>query len=219
MFYFRIDRIRIFDNRERGFLFFKRDLAEIKLLSFITTGDTAFPDLDPFLRETDPDKKKKLAAAMVKQVVSNRILATIDNVKDNQTITFGDTGYVVYQADKIPQDFNWCLVALEDDGDVRDLGSSVNTVLQNPGFDDFSANLGQILAKAPNPGFTAGMEIAKFVAGAVAAKLRSSKDDLAGLLYMSLNRREHYPHAQRKKDDVADLTGNMLVDYSLFGFE
>jgi len=219
MFYFRIDKVRILDNRENGFLFFSRDLAEIKLVSFITTGDTAFPDLDPFLAETDPEKKKKLAAAMVTQVVSNRNLATIDNVKDDQRITFGDTGYVVFQADRIPQDFNWCFVALEDDGDVRDVGASIDEVLQNPGFDAFTANLAVLVGAAANPGFAAGVVVSKFVAGVVADNLKKKKDDLAGLLYMSLNRREHYPHGERKRDDVGDLTGNMFVDYSLFGFE
>lgn len=219
MFYFRINKVRIIDNRERGFLFFRRDLAEIKLVSFITTGDTSFPDLDPFLTETDPEKKKQLAAAMVAQVVSNRILATIDNVKDDQTISFGDTGYVVFQANTIPQDFNWCFVALEDDDDIRDVGSSIDEVLQNPGFDAFASNLAVLVGAATNPAFTAGVVVAKFVAEVVADNLKKKKDDLAGLLYMSLNRREHYLHGKRSRDDVADLTGNMFVDYSLFGFE
>lgn len=219
MFYFRINKVRIIDNRESGFLFFKRDLAEIKLVSFITTGNTSFPDLDPFLKETDPAKKKQLAAAMVAQVVNNRILATVDKVKDDQTITFGDTGYVVFQTDRIPLDFNWCLVALEDDGDVRNVGSSIDEVIKNPDFDSFASNLAVLVGAVTNPAFTAGVAIAKFVAEIVANNLRKNKDDLAGLLYMSLNRPEHYPHGERKRDEVADLTGNMLVDYSLFGFD
>lgn len=219
MFYFRVNKVRIIDNRESGFLFFKRDLAEIKMVSFITTGDTSFPDLDAFVKETDPARKKEIAAAIVAQVVSNRILATIENVKDNQDITFGDTGYVLFQADAIPTDFNWCLMALEDDGDVRDVGSTVQEVLQAPGFDGFVTQLALLVGAAANPGFTAGVAIAKYVAGVVADSLKQKKDDLAGLLYMSLNRREHYPHGERKRDQVPDLTGNMLVDYSLFGYE
>lgn len=219
MFYFRINKVRIIDNRESGFLFFKRDLGEVKLVSLITTSDISFPDIDPFLNETDPEKKKQAAAAMVAQVVSNRILATIDHVKDGQTITFGDTGYVVFQADAIPMDFNWCLIAVEDDGDVRDVGSSTDEVLQNPGFDNFATNLAVLAGAAANPAFAAGVAVAKFVAEIVADNLKKNKDDLAGLLYMSLNRREHYLHGKRDRDHVADLTGNMIIDYSLFGFE
>jgi hypothetical protein len=219
MFYFRLDKVRIFDNREAGFLFFKRNLAEIKFVSFITTGDTSFPDLDAFIAETDPDKRAQLAAKMVAQVVSNRILSTIDNVKDNQDITFGDTGYVLFQTQDIPQDFNWCLLALEDDGDLRELGVSIDSILSDEGFPGFSLRLAQVVGAASNPAFAAGIEIAKFVAGTIAERLRAGKNDLVGLLYMSLNRREHYPHGMRKRDKVPDLTGNMLVDYSLFGFE
>lgn len=218
MFYFRINKVHFIDNRETGFLFFRRDLAEIKLVSFITTGDSSFPDLDPLLKATTPEEQRQLAATMVAQVVSNRILATISKVKDNQTITFGDTGYVVFQQKAIPTDFNWCLLAVEDDGDVRKVGTSIAEVFEIPGFDGFAKNLAVLVGKASNPGFAAGMAIVKFVSEVVANNLKKNKDDLAGLLYMSLNNKEHYPHGERKKDDVSDLTGNMFIDYSLFGF-
>jgi hypothetical protein len=29
----------------------------------------------------------------------------------------------------------------------------------------------------------------------------------------------HYPHGARDRQDTADTTGNILVDYTLFGFE
>jgi hypothetical protein len=61
------------------------------------------------------------------------------------------------------------------------------------------------------------------VGGAVAIsllrrKLRANKDDLAGYWQVSLNRREHYLHGARDRQDVYDTTGNILVDYTLFGF-
>ena len=51
MFYFRINRLRIEDNREHPhfldpFNLFDTDRAEVKLCSFVTTGDVALPDLD-----------------------------------------------------------------------------------------------------------------------------------------------------------------------------
>ena len=36
---------------------------------------------------------------------------------------------------------------------------------------------------------------------------------------MSLNRWEHYPNGERNSEGVPDLTGNMLIDYSIFGFD
>ncbi|MDR1121799.1 MAG: hypothetical protein LBM08_12890 [Dysgonamonadaceae bacterium] len=35
----------------------------------------------------------------------------------------------------------------------------------------------------------------------------------------ALDRAEHYPHGLRDRQDVADTTGNLLVDYTLFGIE
>jgi hypothetical protein len=43
------------------------------------------------------------------------------------------------------------------------------------------------------------------------------KDDLAGYWQVLLNRTEHYPHGLRDRQDVYDMTGNILVDYTLFG--
>jgi len=44
-----------------------------------------------------------------------------------------------------------------------------------------------------------------------------NKDDQIGLSYQSFNRFEHYPHGERKRDDVPDLSNNVRIAYSLFG--
>ncbi|MBP1730274.1 MAG: hypothetical protein H6Q55_703 [Deltaproteobacteria bacterium] len=44
-----------------------------------------------------------------------------------------------------------------------------------------------------------------------------NKDDQIGVAYQSFNRFEHYPHGERKKDDVPDLSNNIFIDYSIFG--
>jgi hypothetical protein len=71
----------------------------------------------------------------------------------------------------------------------------------------------------PNPAFVVASEIGKFAVNMLTEKGKKNKDDQVGLLYLSLNRPEHYPFGERKRDDVPDLTQNMLVDYSLFGVE
>jgi hypothetical protein len=50
-------------------------------------------------------------------------------------------------------------------------------------------------------------------------KLRANKDDLVGYWQASLFREQDYPHGARDRQDVYDTTGNILVDYTLFGFE
>src|SRR4051812_18552222 len=109
MFYFRINKIKIIDNKERKNILgiFGKDLAEVKLLSFVTTDNTDIPDASAFLNETDSAKKNSILTAMITNIVASRILTTAENVKDNSIITFGDTGYVLYQSKNIPENFSW----------------------------------------------------------------------------------------------------------------
>src|SRR4051794_31770214 len=102
MFYFRTNKLKILDNRTEGLFFLKRDLAAVKIVSFVTTENTDLPDLESWIRENDPAKKQAILANAVAAVLAARILIPIDHIKDNQTITFGDTGYVMFESAKIP---------------------------------------------------------------------------------------------------------------------
>ena len=44
-----------------------------------------------------------------------------------------------------------------------------------------------------------------------------NRDDQVGLNYLSINRIEHYPNGERKRNDEPDLSNNVRVDYSIFG--
>jgi hypothetical protein len=218
MFYFRINKLRIFDNRESGFLFFKKNLAQVKLISFVNT-EADFPVLDSWVAETDQAKKKNLLAEAIQKVSSTRILTEIDNVKDDAILTFGDTGYVLYQTEKIPKDFNWCFLAVEGDDNVRKIGDGIKTIVNHSEFDNFASNVAILASSAANPAFAAGVAVSKFIINVSADIIKNNKDDQLGILYMSLNRKEHYLHGERKKDDVPDLSGNMFIDYSIFAFD
>lgn len=218
MFYFRINKIKIFDNEEKRFLWHE-DAADVRIISFITTGNDDLPNLNEWLKETDEAKKKELLAGIVAKIVAQRILTEVENVKDGQALTFGDTGYVMYQAKSIPLDFNWCLLVVNSKQNLRNLGKQVGNIASTPEFDTFASNLAKVIAGATNPTFLAGVAIAKYVTSTVADVLKQKGDKQLGMLYMSLNRNEHYIHGERKKDDVPDLTGNLLIDYSIFAFE
>ncbi len=221
MFYFRINKLKIIDNREnRSFLrVFGTDRAEVKINSFITTDETRLPDMDELLATNDPRRKKELLTAAVAEVVESRVLTTIQNVTDNHEMTFGDTGYVLYQGERIPEHFNWILLAVESDRDVREMGHDMTAIVHDEGFDRFITNTLALAASAANPSFVAAVGIAKFVTKIIADGRGKNKDDLIGVLYTSLNRREHYQHGERKKNNIPDLTNNMFVDYSMFGFD
>jgi len=221
MFYFRINRIRIRDNREApAFLgLFGPDRAEVKIVSFVATDDLRLPGLDAFRKEKNAAARRRLLAEAARRVAATRVLAEVEGVRDGQAMTFGDTGYVLYQGPRIPEQLHWTLLAFESDRDVREFGAAVEAAATGEGLGSLARELAILLGAAANPGFAAAAAIAKVLAGALARSLKRDGDDMIGALYMSLNRREHYPHGERKRDGVADLTGNMVVDYSLFGFD
>jgi hypothetical protein len=57
------------------------------------------------------------------------------------------------------------------------------------------------------------------VANLLRHNLKANKDELVGYWQCALNREEDYPHGIRDRQDVPDSTGNIRVDYTLFGFE
>jgi hypothetical protein len=175
--------------------------------------------MDELANAIDPAEQKRLLEKAVAAVVSNRVLTTVENVQDNHKLTFGDAGYVVYQSEKIPEHFDWLLLVMESDKKSREDAALVQEILKDPEFEGFSKDLLSTLVKTPTPGFTAAVAIGKFAAQVLLEQGKKNKDDQIGLLYMSLNRWEHYPHLERKRDDVHDLTKNIMVDYSLFGIE
>ncbi len=220
MFFFRINKLKIFDNKEgKKFGIFGRDSAQVKLVSFVNTENVEIPNLTEFIATNDDEAKQEILKGAVESVVSSRILTEIENVKDNSTMTFGDTGYVLYQAAKIPACFNWNFIAYESDKRHRETVNLMDDITGSPEFPAFAGNLGGFLKKMANPSFSAFNQISKFAIDTISKVAKRNRDDMVGILFMSLNRQEHYIHGERKKDDVPDLTNNMLIDYSLFGFD
>jgi len=70
MFYFRINRIRIRDNREAPAVLglFGPDRAEVKIASIVTTDDLALPGLDRLARVKGAKEREKLLAAAARRV-------------------------------------------------------------------------------------------------------------------------------------------------------
>ncbi|HTL81471.1 MAG TPA: hypothetical protein VL651_07195 [Bacteroidia bacterium] len=219
MFYFRINRIKVSDNKEKkNFLgIIGKDLAEVKLLSFISNESVQLPDVTNYISETDESKKNQLLSTMITDVVANRILSTVDNIKDNSYITFGDTGYTLYQSPAVPQYFDWQFLVLESDKHARDTAALVQNILSHKEFSSFAGNLATLLKTAGNPAFIASVSIIKFAAKTITDLVKKDKDDMIGLLYMSLDKAEHYPDGKRNSVNVPDLTGNIMIDYSIYG--
>lgn len=209
-FVFRLNKLKVINNRDWG-------PGELKMLSFVTGQDVNLPVLDDLQHTTDPELKKQLITAAAQSVLSAKVLMQLDNVRDGHQILFGDTGYALYTTDKIPVSFNWSLMLFEIDEDINNLGGKIDGIVDAPGFDGFVSKVLVLAGAAANPAAAAGIAIAKYVIGLVADSMIDNKDDQIGLAYQSFNRFEHYLHGERKRDDVSDLSGNVRIDYSIFG--
>jgi hypothetical protein len=225
MFYTRINKIKVFNNRE-GFLgLFNK--AEMRIYSYVTalsagtdlqTSALTLSDLADLSSETA--RKQKLLEAVqaeaAKFAQSNSI--EINGVKDNQSLTFGEAGLVIYQSDFIPEALRLQLWVIESDEDVRSLVKDANQVADSAAFKGLNTAVGSALS-VTNPILTATIGVGRVLLQLLRQKLRNNKDDLVGYWQCVLNRTEHYPFCVRDKQDVPDTTGNIQVDYTLFGFE
>lgn len=218
MFYFRLDRIFIHDNGVNR-LFKKLDKANVHIYSFITTGNDELPALKDFTKAKAKEEQIAMIKEAVAQVMSSRIFTPIENIKDEHELTFGDTGIVLYQAPKIPADFNWQLVVIGSKDKIRTEAQMLNDVFNDDTFESFLANILTVLTVSLNPAITAGIEIGKYLTSFILNQYAKKQDDQLGIVYQSWNRQEHYTHGKRFKDGVNDLTKNMVYDYSMFGFE
>jgi hypothetical protein len=233
MFYVRINKIKVFNNRE-GFLgLFNK--AELQIYGYVTGYPAAMGDTAPAGQAPDtgiltlsdlaglPDDKARrdrLAAAVAAEAGKLRQSAHLEikGVKDNQWLLFGESGLLLYQSDAIPERLDIQLWVIESDEDVRHAAATADTVLDSEAFKGLFAAVETALA-VTNPLLTGAIAVGGVAVSLLRQGLRANKDDLVGYWQESLNRSEHFPHGCRDRQDVYDTTGNILVDYTLFGFE
>jgi hypothetical protein len=107
---------------------------------------------------------------------------------------------------------------IESDEDIRRFAVDADKVLDSDAFKGLFVAVETALTVAA-PTLSGVIAVGGVVTALLRQKLRANKDDLVGYWQASLNRTEHYPHGARDRQDVYDTTGNILVDYTLFGFE
>jgi hypothetical protein len=228
MFYARLNKIKVFNNRE-GFLgLFNR--AELQIYSLVTArpfltpplwggagGEVSIADL---IDLTDEQRRERLLAAVLSETAqfAQCHSLTINGVKDNQSLTFGDAGLVIYQSETIPAALNMQIWVIESDSDVRQWTVDAGMVLDSDAFKGLLTAVGAALTVV-NPVLTGVIAVGGVMTQLLRRKLKANKDDLVGYWQATLNRDEHYPHGARDRQDSPDTTGNILVDYMLFGFE
>ena len=225
MFYVRENKIRIFNNQE-GFLGLLNK-AEIRIYSYVTASPTgtavhtsALTLSDLAMLPNEAARKEKLLEAVQAEVdkfaQSNSI--EINGVKDNQSLTFSDAGLLIYQSDFIPEALCIQLWVIESDEDLRSLATDTEQIKDSDAFKGLTSSVNLALA-VKNPILSAVIGVGGVLIQLLRKRRRNNKDDLVGYWQCVLNKNEHYPHCVRDKQDVPDTTGNIQVDYTLFGFE
>jgi hypothetical protein len=226
MFYTRINKIKVFNNRE-GFLGLFNS-AELRIYSYVAVPSLSDGDglgdrlsLSGLAGLSDEAARRQklleaVQAGAAKFAQSHSL--EINGVKDNQTLLFGDSGLVIYSGDAIPDKLDIQLWVIESDEDVRNWTIDADQVLDSSAFKALFATLETALA-ATNPLLSGAIAVGGVLTALLRQKLRANKDDLVGYWQASLFREQDYPHGTRDRQEVYDTTGNILVDYTLFGFE
>ncbi|MDR2138718.1 MAG: hypothetical protein LBP50_04125 [Tannerella sp.] len=227
MFYTRINKIKVFNNRE-GFLgLFNR--AEMHVYSYVAASFAASPSgtgqagpsLSDLLHLPDEAARKQfLLDATLAEAgrFAQSAHLEISGVKDNQSLMFGEAGLVIYAGAQIPDALDMQVWVIESDEDIRRFAIDADKVLDSDAFKGLFVAVETALTVAA-PTLSGVIAVGGVITALLRQKLRANKDDLAGYWQASLNRTEHYPHGARDRQDVYDTTGNILVDYTLFGFE
>ena len=206
----RIKKIKVIDNRE------PIGPGEVKLISFVTSEDDPLPNLDSFFTASTGQEKLEILQAAASNVLSSKTLMRIDNIKDGQEMTFGDTGYALWTTHKPIDSFNWQMILIECDEDVRQIGEFISGFLNDPEFDTFLMNIAKLAQFAANPSVTLSIAIGKFVLGKVAETLLDNKDDQLGIVYQSFHRALDFPAGDRQAFGIPDISDNLRIDYRIY---
>ncbi len=222
MFYLRLNRLSVIDNGRRDqFLgLVANDIANVKLISFVTTDHMALPDVDAW-REGTKTQKRTIEEQAIEDAVNRRIMTSVRGIKDGHKLSFGDTGYVLHKAEFLPAQLDWACVLLRSKRDLRKVGTSVEEIIGDPSFEDFYQQLISLVRGTVgtlNQRYVAASQASRFVASVIAKNLEDD-EELLGLSYLSLSRSNHFPDGLRSDPQVQDLTGNVHFDYTIFGFD
>jgi hypothetical protein len=231
VFYARINKIKVFNNRE-GFLGLFNRGAELRIYSLASNPagtSEHFPEkgvvypplaVEDLIRLSDGERRDRLLEAVLTETgrFAQSVHLAINGVKDNQSLFFGEAGIAVYQSERIPDALDLQLWVIESDEDVRRFAVDADTVVDSDAFKGLLIAVETALTVA-SPVLSGVIGVGTIVTNLLRQKLRANKDDLVGYWQTTLNRTEHYPHGLRDRQDTPDTTGNILVDYTLFGVE
>jgi hypothetical protein len=178
MFYTRINKIKVFNNRE-GFLgLFNR--AELRIYSHAAGYSVGVePYVSPLtladlIGLDDSARRQKLLDAVLSEAgrFAQSHSLEINGVKDNQTLTFDEAGLVLYQSETIPDSLHLQVWVIESDEDVRKFALDAETVMQSDAFRGLVATVSAVLA-VTNPLLTGAIGVGGVVVSLLRKKTES----------------------------------------------
>ncbi len=92
-------------------------------------------------------------------------------------LTFGDSGYALYTALRIPMSLNWTFLTLESRENVVEPGRRIYTVVDGKDFDTFATSALALLATAATPLLMAAADTEKLVARAIPLVFVHNRDN------------------------------------------
>ena len=191
--------------------------AEIRFYSFVNAGQLSLPGLDALMGTEDVTELRDRVRRMGREVLARWESIRVDHVRAGHTFLFGDTGRVLYRSDAIPTSLDWIMLVIEDDRDVRNLGSRIDELLPDDTVDQLAGHMRTFKGATQTPAAMAGVALSKALIRGVTHVLKGNGNDQIGVVEQSFVRELHYPDGKRMAKEVQDLSGNMWYDYTIFG--
>ncbi|MDR1526815.1 MAG: hypothetical protein LBS46_03985, partial [Dysgonamonadaceae bacterium] len=92
--------------------------------------------MSDFVQLSEKEREEKLVEQVLLEagVLAQTKSLEINGVKDNQSLTFGESGLVVYSSERIPDELNIQLWVIESDTDIREFALDADQVLDSAAF-------------------------------------------------------------------------------------
>jgi len=207
-----LEKVTIFSNREWWF-----GEAEVRFHSFATDRQLSLPDAQGLVSAQSLQEKRVLARKLAQDVLGRWETINVENIPDEHTFEFGDTGRILYQSDSIPNRVDWFMLAVDDDRGLRDVGAGLDEFLTDDRTDKIANAIVALASASGNPAAAAGIVLGKQLLKGIAFVLKRNADDQLGVIEQSFIRPLHYPKGTRQGVGVQDLTANMWYDYFIYG--
>ena len=204
-FAFGLEKVTIYSNRE----WFSS--GEARFHSFVSHDQLSLPGAQALLDAKTFDERRTAVKILAQEVVALWETVKIENIPDRHTFEFGDTGRILYRSKNIPTSFDWFMLAVEDDSDIREIGERLGSFLTSNKVDSIAKAIMDLAGKTVNPAAAAGIVLGKFLLKGISSILKGNADDQLGVVEQSFIRPRDYPRGSRHGTGIQDLSGKYVV--------